>query len=207
MTRTKRIRTCVYCATALHTGRKYCSRACYWSDPACPRKQRLPLEQRFWMGVQKSDGCWLWTKATSSGYGVLGAGGSHEKGARMVYAHRLSWELHNGPIPDGLWVLHHCDNPPCVNPAHLFIGNQGDNMRDMFSKGRSWVQRTPERAAKGERNGACKLTEEQVREVLRVRANGPINMAAHARRLGVTPRVVKLILTGEAWRHVSLEVA
>ena len=92
-----------------------------------------PLETRFWRFVAPSmddRGCWEWTGARAGelGYGCLGG-----KGPR---AHRLSWEIHNGPIPDGLWVLHKCDNPPCVNPRHLFLGTRTDNIRDMFAKGR-----------------------------------------------------------------------
>ena len=89
---------------------------------------------RFWAKVRKTDGCWLWTAGTFArryGYGQFGLNGHPHK------AHRLAWEFTNGPIPEGLSVLHHCDNPPCVNPAHLFLGTRGDNTRDMMMKGRS----------------------------------------------------------------------
>ena len=86
-----------------------------------------PLEQRFWPKVQKSDGCWLWIAGGDSetGYGRIRAGG---RGTTQLLAHRAAWELTNGPVPDGLWVLHHCDTPRCVRPDHLFLGDHADNM-------------------------------------------------------------------------------
>jgi len=104
----------------------------------------IPIEKRFWEKVNK-DGpipshrpelgpCWLWMACrTPSGYGQLGLPG---KDAGIVIASRFSWELHNGPIPDGLFACHKCDNPPCVNPAHLFLGDHEDNARDAAAKGR-----------------------------------------------------------------------
>ena len=86
---------------------------------------------RFWAHVDKSGNCWLWTASTKSdGYGAY-----HLAGVRG-YAHRLAWELTHGPIPAGLYVCHHCDTPPCVNPAHLFLGTAKDNTADMLRKGR-----------------------------------------------------------------------
>jgi hypothetical protein len=96
-----------------------------------------PIAIRFWEKVDKpggADACWLWTGTPDvNGYGKLWWFDHTNKGK---FAHRISWELHNGPIPDGLFVLHSCDNPPCVNPKHLFLGTQLDNMRDMVAKGR-----------------------------------------------------------------------
>ena len=91
----------------------------------------LSPTERFWANVDKSDTCWEWTGYFHPyGYGVLYVEGKN------ILAHRLSWELENGSIPEGMQVLHHCDNPPCVRHDHLFLGTQADNIEDMCEKGR-----------------------------------------------------------------------
>lgn len=96
--------------------------------------ERQPLHERFWSRVRKIEGCWLWTAAKlAKGYGVIRDGPG--KGV-LLLAHRLSWEIHQGPIPGELRVLHLCDNTSCVNPAHLFLGTQADNIKDCVGKGR-----------------------------------------------------------------------
>jgi hypothetical protein len=95
----------------------------------------LTTEERFWRYVDRSggpDACWEWTGARlAAGYGVFAP--RHHK---LVYAHRFSYTLNHGPIPEGLWVLHRCDNPPCVNDAHHFLGTAMDNSQDRDDKGR-----------------------------------------------------------------------
>ncbi len=100
------------------------------------RMRGLSLEERYWAKVEKTnDGCWGWVSGTDAfGYGRLIAPG----GRKNLKAHRVSWELHNGPIPGGMCVLHRCDNPPCSNPDHLFLGTKADNVADMNAKGRSY---------------------------------------------------------------------
>ena len=101
-----------------------------------PLRHRGTPEERFWAKLKTSDDCWEWQGARNNkGYGILML---KEPGKKHVArtTHRFSWELHNGPIPNGLWVLHRCDNPPCANPAHLFLGDNADNIRDMWAKGR-----------------------------------------------------------------------
>ncbi len=95
-------------------------------------RKLIPLADRFWIKVVRSgdDECWGWSGTTNKGYGRINVGGN------MVLAHRVAWELTSGLIPPGMCVLHSCDNPPCVNPNHLFLGTHADNMRDMRAKGR-----------------------------------------------------------------------
>ena len=102
------------------------------------------ITAKFWLRVTKTEDCWLWTGGSSKRklYGRFYLdGGRHNR--RMMGAHRFSWLLHRGDIPQGLMVLHRCDNPKCVNPDHLFLGNAKDNSQDMANKGRQWLQRAP----------------------------------------------------------------
>lgn len=99
-------------------------------------KNHSAVEQRFWAKVEPmmdDRGCWVWSGArTRQGYGHLACDG------QFIRASRLSWLIHNGEIPPDLCVLHRCDNPPCVNPAHLWLGTKRDNTRDMLEKGRGF---------------------------------------------------------------------
>jgi hypothetical protein len=140
------------------------------------------------------DECWEWPGARDKkGYGVL----QYRSGGitRGMKAHRIAWEAVNGPIPDGLCVCHHCDNPPCCNPAHLFLGTYTDNNRDRAAKGRTVCPR-------GECSRFAKLTVEQVQELRRLRAEG-WKLKHLASRYGVTETAVSLIARGKAWRHAA----
>lgn len=127
---------------------------------------------RFWAKVSKSgpvmpgmtSRCWAWTGATQkSGYGRI-----RTASGKLDGAHRVSWSMHNGLIPEGKLVLHKCDNPACVRPNHLYLGTYRDNAQDMAAKGRSWFQLHPEAIAApkfGLDNPAAKLTQKQVNEI------------------------------------------
>lgn len=133
------------------------------------------------------NGCWEWQGNTDNhGYGEI-------RGLGQRRAHRLSWVIHRGPIPEGMDLLHHCDNPPCVNPEHLFPGTQGDNNRDRSLKGRS---------ARGERSPHAKITEAQAVEVLL--SDKPSKILAA--ELGVHVTQINKIRRGAKWAHLQ-EVA
>jgi hypothetical protein len=149
------------------------------------RKRYASLEEAFLSQIVKTDSCWLWsgTKA-GKGYGQVAAAGER------MYAHRFAWERASGPIPDGIEVLHQCDNPPCVRRSHLFLGTQLDNARDMVTKGR---------AATGAKNGAAKLDAARVVKIRTefVEKETPINRLAGS--AGVTPVAVRKLLLGITW--------
>ena len=98
-------------------------------------RQQKTLEERFWAKVQKSDACWGWIGSRQhNGYGYLHFGGKTKR--KPLRAHRVSWALHFGEVPEGLSVLHQCDNPSCVRPDHLFLGDRSANMQDCAAKKR-----------------------------------------------------------------------
>jgi len=140
---------------------------------------------RFFSQVSKSDGgCWLWTGCKSNrGYGLL------TRRRKVFRSHRISYELTYGKIPSGLYVLHTCDVPSCVNPDHLFLGTQKDNMRDMALKGRSTL---------GEKNPKAKLTLNQVCEIRELAKSGK-NRKEIADSFGVTPMNISSIVSGVSW--------
>ncbi len=132
-------------------------------------------------------GCWLWTAGVSGdGYGAIKRNGRQER------AHRLAWEMLHGPIPAGLLVLHQCDVPLCVNPAHLFLGTAKDNYADSKQKGRNTSHT-------GENNGSAKLIAAQVRQIRS--ATG--SQRGIATKFGISQERVWAIKRGIAWRHLS----
>lgn len=165
--------------------------------------------ERFWRKVDKSGDCWIWLAGKDrKGYGKFSVGNSRNPdGTRrnsMVSAHRLSYEMANGPIPEhhsfhGMCVLHRCDNPGCVNPVHLFLGTNEDNVHDMHSKGRN-----VERPKFGSDHSRAILNESQVMELhLRYQAGG-ITQAALAAEYGVSLSTINHIMTGRLWAHLGL---
>jgi hypothetical protein len=153
------------------------------------------LEERLWRNIVKlSDGCWVWLgNCNHRGYGQIGEGG---RGRRMLSTHRVSWMVSFGAIPDGLFVLHKCDNPPCVNPGHLFLGTQLDNMRDRSAKGR---------APTGDRNIMRKWRPESRERAEKIRElfkTGTYTQRQLADEFNVCPSYVSQILAGKRWGGV-----
>lgn len=118
-----------------------------------------------------------------------------------MLAHRASWEIHNGPIPDGLEVCHHCDNPPCVRPDHLFVGTQADNMADMRAKGRGFIP------PPGQCHPAARLTDEDIYAIRAADLSERGSQRRLALRFGVTPTHIRYIRSGRAWSHLPERAA
>ena len=156
--------------------------------------KKRPLTERFWskVDVRGPDECWPWTAATAwNGYGRIGSGG---RGEGTLGAHRVAWASTNGKIPDGLCVLHICDNPPCCNPQHLFLGTQADNLRDCAAKGRSADTR-------GEKCSAAKLTTIGVRLIRYWLSKGYMQKEI-ADTFGVSRPTISNINRGYSWSHI-----
>lgn len=149
-------------------------------------RRTLSVSERFWAKADKRGpaDCWEWTAAkTKAGYGQLAI-----ENVR-IYAHRISYELHFGPVPDSLHVLHHCDNPGCVNPKHLFVGTDVDNVADMCAKGRA-------------RGSIRKITEVDALEIFALRNQSiPLSILAH--RYGVSPQSICDIQHGRTWAYIT----
>lgn len=141
------------------------------------------LQRRLVVGA---NGCIEWTGArTASGYGRIGRG---RRGEGWTHAHRAAWEVAHGPIPEGLCVLHRCDNPPCCNPEHLFLGSLEDNSRDMVTKGRGRKQ-----IPAGEAHPDARLTDADVAE-LRGLAPSVGNYAELGRRFGISKQHARALV-------------
>lgn len=149
--------------------------------------------ERFWGHAQPkgANECWPWHGARN-----VGGYGAANRHAINVPAHRMSYEINIGPIADGMKICHTCDNPPCVNPEHLFTGTQQDNLRDMERKGRRSGG-----ALRGEHNPASKLTEESVRDIRAALSSGVIQRDL-ADKYGVTQAVISQIKRRASWKHV-----
>lgn len=162
-------------------------------------RKRISLEKRFWpkVDIRGPNDCWEWKGACHpAGHGQIRAGG---RSGRVVYAHRVAWELANGPIPEGMCILHRCDNPPCVNLLHLYLGTHVDNLQDAYDRSRRQVV-VPDNV--GERNSNAKLNREQVVEILDKHASGDYTHAELGAIYGVARPTITDIVNRTTWGHI-----
>jgi hypothetical protein len=171
---------------------------CYGREALAANRQKpATLFERFKKHVRIADsGCWIWHgKKNHGGYGLIphigGAGGPCKQ------AHRVSYEIYNGTIGEGLFVCHECDNPSCVNPTHLFAGTAKENTQDAIRKGRMSV---------GEANPRAKLTADSVREIRLLLLNG-LDHDGIATKYGVSVSTISCIARGRAWKSVVMLTA
>lgn len=166
---------------------RYCNRTCYHAH----KSQRFgkSLSERFWSRVDTSDDCWVWIGAKQDlGYGII----EDDAGVTRRATH-VAWEVTYGSIPDGMRLLHRCDNPPCVRPDHLFLGTQADNVDDMIAKGRN---------QHGETAAIAKLTEANVIEIRRRVATGTETRGQIAADFGICVGTISDIAHRKSWKHL-----
>lgn len=191
------VKLCIYCGAEFY--RHQCAARYYFNrkrfcSPSCAAhgsKRHDTLADRLMAKIIKDEsGCWLWTgHKTAAGYGALGFQ------RKQKYAHRSSYEVFCGPIPKGLNVCHSCDVPACINPSHLFLGTQQENMADMVRKKR----RSKSNNISGSTHHQAKLTEAQIVEI---RAS-PKKQRDIALEYGLAQSTVGAIRTRKTWGHVA----
>ena len=172
-----------------YAGSRYCSTDCHFD----------------YYVVKSATGWWAWNGVRAVfGYGKM------IRQRRVVHAHRFAWQRENGPIPDGMFVLHHCDNPWCVKPDHLFLGTLADNIHDCMSKGRlkpppihigqdNILVKRPELRPRGEKHHSNKLSTQQVFEII----NSTGSCAEVGWQYGVSKSLVSQIRNRKCWKHLT----
>ena len=165
-----------------------------YGDPVIVKQDQLhglTLRERLYARVESRGDCLEWTgNKDPNGYGRINVDG------QPMLVHRIAWELHNGPIPEGICVLHHCDNPPCIRISHLFTGTVNDNVQDCIQKGRD-----RKRGLKGEDHNLAKLTETQVTEI----RNSDERGVDLAKRYDIGQTTISDIQKGRSWKHLEYD--
>ena len=181
--------TCPHCSKVLKT---------VHSIGGHVRRCGITPAELFWSRVNKdaSNGCWEWVgHRQTHGHGVVTRSLRNGRRERIqTLAHRYAWELEASKIPEGMFLLHKCGNPPCVNPDHLYVGGYKENGRDMVEHGRS---------TRGERSRTAKLTEVQVMRIRHAHAKG-VGDKELASKYGVKPHAIYQIWRGANWKHLPL---
>lgn len=184
---------------------RFCSKSCWYKkngkklasfnderfqwNKASEEEKLEKLKMNYEKHVVRKDGCWGWLgPVDKNGYGQLPCG--YQK---LIKAHRVSWRIYKGDIPEKHVICHSCDNPPCTNPDHLFIGTKKDNAQDMMKKGRS---------TRGERNYNAKLTEEDVKNIKFLLSLG-VTGTRISKDFKISESVIHGIKKGIYWRHIS----
>ena len=155
---------------------------------------RKPLTERFWekVDIRGDDACWPWLASKAgNGYGYFRGGSEHDY--QGLYAHRVVWELTYGGIPDCMHVCHHCDNPPCCNPKHLFLGTHAENQADMAKKGRSIL---------GEKHHNARLSAKQVLEIRARWSTNHVTQRELATIFNVSRPTIAKIVNRYRWQHI-----
>jgi len=190
-----------HCVNPAHLHSAFTGRKARHDEP-------IDADKWFWSYVDKTDTCWLWRgMRNKEGYGLVGIPGRSQP--RKNRAHRVAYELANGPIPKGLFVCHKCDNPSCVRPDHLFLGTANDNSQDMVSKGRvvhgevHYFHIHPEESSRGERHGCHKMTVEKVQSLRREYDAGNHNYAELGYKYGIGDTQAWRLAHRKSWKWLQ----
>ncbi len=191
---------CSYCKNEFHPwvvsekrgNGKFCSRGCVTSNTnKVLAKKSIEIFYKNVLMPNNKNECWIWQKQKTSRYGKMTV-----NGIKSIGAHRFSYEYFNEEIPDGMFVCHHCDQPKCVNPKHLFLGTPQDNVDDKMRKGRF-------KCAIGEKQGHSKLTEKDVIEI-KLKLKAGISRKNISKEYLVNILTIGKIARGETWRHIII---
>lgn len=168
------------------------------SQVITPKRKHEPLiDDRFWAKVVKTDTCWLW-----AGYVMPNGYGQVRREGKAYLCHRWAWKITYGHLPDNKVVAHVCDVRNCVNPDHLWLGTQEDNLLDMYRKGRAIPFAGIRPDNRGERQGRATLTDKQVLEIRNLAVTSSLSHQAIANLYGVRRQTVSRVLAGDTWSHL-----